>query len=483
MHKLPSGWTVTKLETVVDILDSKRVPVNARDRAKRLGNVPYYGATGQVGWINDYLFDETLVILGEDGAPFFDKERQVSYLVTGKSWINNHAHVLRAVSGIDPRLLSHHLNFVDYHDFVTGTTRWKLNQTSMRQIPIVIPPESEQTRIADTLDELFSDLDAGITALERVQNKLKLYRASVLKSAIEGALTANWRADHPDIEPASELLKRILAERRRCWEEDQLRKFAEKSQTPPKNWKAKYKEPVAPDTTELPLLPEGWCWATTDQLGECTTGLTPPTANPAFFGGGIPFFKPTDLDQGYNVRNFRDSLSTQGAKISRLLPPLSILVTCIGATIGKVGLSRVKCATNQQINSLTVNDTLLSPQFLFWFISSPFGQKQIISNASATTLPILNKSRFEALAIVLPPLAEQHAIVEAIEDQISIIDHLESDINAKMKTSQSLRQAILRQAFIGKLVPQDLDDEPASELLKRISAERVERARKAAAAK
>ena len=102
----------------------------------------------------------------------------------------------------------------------------------------------------------------GWRHLTRVREKLKLYRASVLKAAVEGTLTAEWRAQHPKVEPASELLKRILAERRRRWEEEQLRKFKEKGQEPPKNWKAKYKEPVAPDTANLPPLPEGWCWAT-----------------------------------------------------------------------------------------------------------------------------------------------------------------------------------------------------------------------------
>ncbi len=138
-----------------------------------------------------------------------------------------------------------------------------VNQASLstdplsKTVPILIAPPAEQSQIADTLDELFSDLDAGVAALKRARDKLKLYRASVLKAVVEGALTADWRKQHPNAEPASELLKRILAERRRRWEEDQLRKFEEKSKVPPKNWKAKYKEPVAPDTTGLPLLRKG----------------------------------------------------------------------------------------------------------------------------------------------------------------------------------------------------------------------------------
>ena len=110
-------------------------------------------------------------------------------------------------------------------------------------------------------------------ALGRARDKLKLYRASVLKAAVEGALTADWRAQHPHAEPATELLERILVERRRRWEEGQLRKFEERGRAPPKNWKAKYKEPVGPDTTGLPPLPDGWCWVSWEQAGVSQNGL------------------------------------------------------------------------------------------------------------------------------------------------------------------------------------------------------------------
>jgi len=113
-------------------------------------------------------------------------------------------------------------------DIVSATAQPAFNVSKFRRLPIAVAPRAEQSRIADTLDEVFSDLDAGVATLERVQEKLKLYRASVFKAAVEGALTAGWRVQHPHVEPASELLKRILAERRRHWEEQQLAKFKAK---------------------------------------------------------------------------------------------------------------------------------------------------------------------------------------------------------------------------------------------------------------
>jgi len=354
-----------------------------------------------------------------------------------------------------------------------GTTISGVTTKQLKQLEFIFPPFQEQRRIVAKIEELFSSLDAGVAALERAKANLKRYRASVLKAAVEGKLTEQWRKEHPPTETASRLLERILHERHRKWEEEQLAKYDAQGKTPPKGWKEKYREPAKPDTRDLPELPEGWCWASLDQLGETTTGFTPSTAIPEFFGGGIPFFKPTDLDAGYFLRDYRESLTEQGAQVGRLLPALSILVTCIGATIGKTGLARVSCATNQQINSVTVVKGLVSPHYVFWFLTSPFGQGQIVGNSSATTLPILNKSRFEALPIPLPPIEKQLAFVEAIEDQYSIVEHLETELDAKLKNAQTLRQSILHRAFTGRLVPQDPNDEPAEILLERIRAEKA----------
>jgi type I restriction enzyme S subunit len=112
-------------------------------------------------------------------------------------------------------------------------------------LPFLLPPAKEQVRIVEKVDELFSDLDAGVAALERIRAKLKRYRAAVLKAAVEGKLTADWRAKHLNGEHAADLLKRILAVRRRKWEEDQLAKYTEAGREPPKGWREKYQERMA----------------------------------------------------------------------------------------------------------------------------------------------------------------------------------------------------------------------------------------------
>lgn len=192
---------------------------------------------------------------------------------------------------------------------------------------------------------------------------------------------------------------------------------------------------------------KGWAWATYADVGDVTTGFTPPTSDRGNFGGDVPFFKPTDLDAGEDVIHAREHLTPAGLSRGRKLPAGSVLVTCIGATIGKTGLARVPCATNQQINAVSPLDGVADGKFLYWWTVSPLGQKQIIENASATTLPILNKSKFSALRLPLPALAEQHRIVAEVDRRLSIVREVEVEVDANLKRAQALRQVILAKAF------------------------------------
>ena len=372
---------------------------------------------------------------------------------------------------LDSQFLRYYLNspegFRNMTGQMTGTAIKRLILQKIKAAVVPIAPLPAQRRIVAEIEKQFTRLEAGVAALRRVQANLKRYRAAVLKAACEGKLvpteaelTRVGRVPPRGVRPSAknatsgdaaynnagyesgeQLLQRILAERRKNW-----------------TGRGKYKEPAAPDTANLPPLPDGWTWASVEQLGDVETGFTPPKGNAAFFGGDIPFFKPTDLDAGYYVREFRDSLTEAGAEHGRILPARSILVTCIGATIGKTGLARVRCATNQQINALTVPVALISPEFLFWLFSSPFGQCQVKENASATTLPILNKSKFEALAIPLPPLAEQTRIVAEVERRLSVVEELETVVSANLQRATRLRQSILQKAFRGELLTADDTD-------------------------
>ena len=176
-------------EQAVEIWDTLRKPVNAKERQSRIEEkdigelYPYYGATGQVGYIDGYISDGEYVLLGEDGAPFLQPTATKAYLIHGKAWVNNHAHVLR--SKYNNAFLCYYLNSFDYQGFVSGTTRLKLTQAAMKQIPIPAPPLSEQKHIVSRIEELFSQLDASVAELKTAKERLRVYRQAVLKEAFE----------------------------------------------------------------------------------------------------------------------------------------------------------------------------------------------------------------------------------------------------------------------------------------------------------
>lgn len=397
-------------------------------------------------------------------------------------------HVLRAHDGVDRRwlaayLLRHDIRRAAQRAMTGAVGQMRVPVSFLHELTIPLAPAAEQTRIADALDELFSELDAAVAALERVREKLKLYRASVLKAAVEGSLTAAWRSEHPDVEPASELLKRILVERRRRWEEEQLLKYKEKSKQPPKNWKEKYKEPTSPDTTGLPELPEGWCWVSLDQLGRLDRGKSKHRPRDADFlyGGPYPFVQTGDIRKARQyLREHKQTYSEAGLLQSKLWPTGTLCVT-IAANIAETAILTYPACFPDSVVGGSFPEGLVDVRYVEFFLRS--ARERIHSFAPATAQKNINNEILRSVALPLPPLLEQVEIVESLEGQMSIIEHLDHDLELKIQVSLHLRQSILRHAFSGMLVLQDPADEPASELLKRIAAERETKMREAAAKK
>lgn len=187
MNLQNKDWEYIPLCDAVEIHDNLRIPVNGKERASRINGkdiselYPYYGATGQVGFIDESTVNGEYVLLGEDGAPFLNASAQKAYIVSGKFWVNNHAHVLR--SKTNNKFLCYYLNNFDYRGYVSGTTRLKLTQRQMKLIPIPVPANVEQDRIVSCIEELFSKLDKGVETLQTTKQQLAVYRQAVLKEA------------------------------------------------------------------------------------------------------------------------------------------------------------------------------------------------------------------------------------------------------------------------------------------------------------
>jgi len=470
---IPPGWVWTTLGECASILDSQRVPINSEEREERIANkpqsmlCPYFGATGQVGWIDDYLFDEELVLLGEDGAPFLDANKPKAYLIRGKSWVNNHAHVLRAISDASLNaFLLHYLNIFDYHGYVTGTTRLKLNQAQMKKIPIPLAPLPEQRRIVAKIEELFTRLEAGVAALKRVQAALKRYRAAVLKAACEGRLVPQ----DPHDESASKLLARILAERES--------RRGDARRRPGAGARGAGARP-APTPDGLPELPRGWEWATVEQLAWDSGYGTSQKCD--YESSGPPVLRiPNIVNGGFDFNDLKfatkaDELDEAGA----LAPGDMLIIRTNGSRdlIGRVGLVRQPFEKPYFFASYLIRYRLVSLEVGIWLstIWDADSNRRNIEQIAATSAGQYNVSvgSLNKIPAPLPPLTEQRRIVAEVERRLSVVQELEQTVRANLARAERLRQAILKRAFEGKLVPQDPADEPAERLLERIQANRV----------
>ena len=215
-------------------------------------------------------------------------------------------------------------------------------------------------------------------------------------------------------------------------------------------------------------IPASWQWVKLEDIGEIVTGSTPSKSDTSNYGCEYPFYKPNDLEQGFYTTKSNDNLSAKGMAAARELPIGSVLVTCIGATIGKTGIIRTKGASNQQINAIIPNMAVDS-EYLYYIIIGEYFQNSIKQRASSTTLPILNKGDFSKLLIPIPPKEEQKRITGLILSLFDIISYIENAASSLKDSVKTTKTKILDLGMQGKLVPQDPADEPATDMLRRIN--------------
>ena len=357
-------------------------------------------------------------------------------------------------------------------------TRLTLKKLGAAEIPVA--PLAEQTRIVAKLEELLSDLDAGVAELKAAQKKLAQYRQSLLKAAVEGALTAEWRAKHQPLETGAQLLQRILQERRTRWEAMQLAKFKEQGKTPPKDWQKKYPEPVQPDTTDLPKLPQGWVWASLDMLGEIASGVAKGTKRDVdTVVSEVPYLRVANVQRGFlDLSEVKTILATE-RDIGELTLVEGDVLFNEGGDRDKLGRGWVwreevkNCIHQNHVFRLRPYLRELQSELISHH-GNTFGKLWFQNAGKQTTnLASINMGILRAFPVPVAPAEEQGEVLEQIRTQLENLDRQERATNLAMAQATAQRQNILRAAFSGQLVPQDPADEPASTLLARIRAERA----------
>lgn len=348
-----------------------------------------------------------------------------------------------------------------------------LSSNSIAEIPLPLPPLPEQRRIVTKVEELFTQLDAGVGALTKAKAQLKHYRQSVLKSACEGRLVPTEaelaRDEGRDYEPADVLLARIRKERRKQWEAEKKRK-GKKS--------AKYKEPAAPDVSGLPELPEGWCWVNVDSFTVFgpQNGLYLPKSA---YGVGVSIIRIDDFqdDSSRSAHELHQVNADQNDIRKYSLMENDLVINRVNSP---THLGKCLVVVERNLPSIFESNMMrlrlsasVNPFFVGFYLRSVSGKKRLISNAKwAVNQASINQKDVVSTPAPLLPLAEQHRIVAEIERRLSVADEIEKTIDQSLKQAEHLRQSILKKAFEGKLVPQDLNDEPASVLLEQIKKEK-----------
>ena len=368
-------------------------------------------------------------------------------------------------------------DFFEQRDaFATGSTQVALTDNGVRNLSFPLAPLPEQHRIVTRIEELFTQLDAGVVSLKKTQAQLKQYRQSVLKFACEGKLVPTEaelaRAEGREYEPADVLLEQILKKRRGNWEEEQKRK-GKKS--------GKYKEPTAPDVSGLYELPEGWVWARLDSLAALKGGITKDSKRIRNNTRNIPYLRVANVQRGYlNLSEIKE-IEAQESVISELLLKSGDILFTEGGDRDKLGRGCVwnneipECIHQNHIFRARLYSDAISSKIVSWF-GNTFGKNYFMREGKQTTnLASINLTKLSAFPVILPPLVEQHRIVAEIERRLSVAAEIEKTIDQSLKQAERLRQSILKKAFEGKLVPQNPDDEPASLLLERVRKEKVKR--------
>lgn len=389
---------------------------------------------------------------------------------------------------ISPRWLVAFLNSPEFRITVAGeqrgSTRKRITKRVLCELRLPVPPTNEQTRIADELDSYLSRLDAAVASLEHAQARVKAYRAAVLSAAVEGRLVATEaelaRREEREYEPAGALLDRILAGRRRHWEEAELARLTKLGRAPKDDrWKVGYEEPEPPDTTDLPELPVGWCWATIGQLAEVTGGLTKNAARDKL-ARRIAYLRVANVyANALALDDIKDIGVTEGELERVLLAPGDLLVVEGNGSVDQIG--RV-ALWDGSISPIAHQNHLIKARFqlqllqhwaLYWLLS-PGGRREVVGVASCTSgLHTLSISKVQQLPVPLAPLAEQDRIIGEVDRAVSVAENAEGSIAAALRRCARLRQGTLRWAFEGKLVDQEPTDEPAEAVLGRIRAERA----------
>jgi type I restriction enzyme S subunit len=406
---LPSGWAEANFGAITLNHDGERIPVKATDRAAHRGKFRYFGAQGVIDYVDDYIFDGTYLLIAEDGANLTSRVQPIAQIAEGKFWVNNHAHVVESVDGISLKYLKHFMNENPLNGAIRGTAQPKLTQADLNKLRVPIPPTAEQDRIVAAIEEQFSRLGAGVSALGRARLNLARMRTAELVKAFEYLETT--------FAPTSgRKLFSFVTSGSRGW--------------------AKYYSSEGPTFLRIGNVPRS----------------------------GIDL----DLEEAQRVN---PPATAEGRRTRVQARDLLISITADLGRVAVIPEAMSEAYINQHI-ALARPIEGISSRYLAWYLASPFGLRQWDKLRRGATKIGLGLDDIRALEIPIPAPDVQESTVNAIETAWDRAQRLERSLIDSESRAQNLRASLLVSAFSGRLADQTPSDEPASVLIKRIAAER-----------
>ena len=507
MSELPKSWILITLGQIADIIRGVTYKKENARTSSSEGLLPLLRATN----ISQELDFDDLVYVPKRNVSDLQLLRRGDIVIAASSgsksvvgkaavlksdWTGTFGAfcaVARPNEGIAARYLSYYLQTGEYRSYVSacsaGVNINNLKASDLESFELKLAPREEQSRIVAEIEKQFTRLDAATAALKRVQANLKRYRASVLKAACEGRLVPTEaelaRKEGRAYEPADELLQRILRERRTRWEADTLAKMQASGNDPKDDlWKQRYSDPEAPDSTSIGNLPDGWTWASPDQLAAtddnsiCAGPFGTIFKAKDFRPAGIPIIFLRHVSAGRYLTHkpgFMDSWIWEDRFRPYSVFGGELLITKLGDPPGVCAIypkNSGPAMVTPDVIKMSVNESAAKTRYLMHYINSDRARQYSTGACFGTTRLRLTLPIFRTMPVALPPIHEQVRIAAEIDRHLSNVEALETLMAGELSRAGGLRHSILKSAFTGNLVPQDSADEPASGLLERIRAER-----------
>jgi predicted type I restriction-modification enzyme, subunit S len=402
--EIPKNWEIKRLKYVMDNYDYERIPVDAVKRSQ-VGEklYDYYGASGVIDKIDGYTSEGERILIGEDGANLLLRNLPVIYIANGKYWVNNHAHILKPKGNGNLHFFAKQMECIDYTKYITGSAQPKLSRSNLELVRLVVPPISEQYRIADFLDSKCSKIDSIRENVEAEIEALKQYKCSIITEAVTKGLDKNVEMKDSGIPWIGEI---------------------------PKEWViCKVKNVVS-------------------HIG---SGTTPTSGKIEFYENGtVNWIQSGDLYETNKINETNKKVSESAIK---LFPALHIykakfiVIAMYGASVGNIAISNIDACVNQACCCIKTNEFNNLKYMFYWLFSC---KNDFLKITDGGGQPNISQTKIKNQYYLKPPIEEQHRIVDFLDTKCARIDSIIQKKQELLANLDTYKKSLIYEYVTGK---------------------------------